>query len=144
MNDLKTKENAMKKVYIITAGTYSDYRVVAVFSSRKLAEDFMDAMPGCDRIEDYILNSSLPDLVRRGYKRWCVTMLRNGDVEVVRNVGVDPEDPPDSRHSILRRSQEPGGMPDCLLSWVWAKNKEQAVKIVNEHRAQLIATGQWE
>lgn len=32
----------MGKVYVVTAGSYSDYRIEAVFSSRKKAQDYQD------------------------------------------------------------------------------------------------------
>ena len=39
-----------EKVYIVTAGEYSDYRILAVFSSKERAEDWIDHI---GQYEDY-------------------------------------------------------------------------------------------
>lgn len=36
------------------------------------------------------------------------------------------------------------GVPDALSATVWAKDEAHAVKITNEHRTQMIASGQWQ
>jgi hypothetical protein len=49
-------------VYVVTEGTYSDYHVVAMFSTRKLAEAFIaaDQARGYNDIEEYTLLRTMP------------------------------------------------------------------------------------
>lgn len=139
----------MKKIYAVNAGSYSDYRVIALFSTESLAREFMAAVPDGDynEIEEYELNPNTADLIRRGYSIWDVHMLRDGDTERVTRNTPDLYDVRNIGHRIWRRTQAPAykgkGIPDILTSTVWAKNETQAVKIVNEHRAQMIASGEW-
>lgn len=54
-----TKQN---KIYIITSGDYSDYRIRHVFSSKKLAEEFIDRTDDDEcRIEVFDLDAELPE-----------------------------------------------------------------------------------
>ena len=74
-------------------------------------------------------------------------MLRNGDVESVEKNETTLYAIGNIRHTIWQCSQAPAykgkGMPDILTSKVWAKTEKQAIKIVNEHRVQMIANGEW-
>lgn len=139
----------MKKVYAVSSGSYSDYRVNAVFSTKKLAEDFMRYIPDNDYndIEEYEINPPEPDLIKRGYAIWSVHMLRNGNVEYVEKCDMTLWRIKDIGHTIWWRTQSPAykgkEMPDVLTSKVWAKTEKQAIKIVNEHRVQMIANGEW-
>ena len=138
-----------KKIYAVSAGSYSDYRVVALFSTQKRAKDFMSAVPDGDYngIEEYELDPNITDLIKRGYSMWRVLMLKDGTTERAHRQDIGTYNVTNTGHSIWRRTQAPAyegkGIPDCLDATVWAKTEKQAVKIVNEHRAQMIATGQW-
>lgn len=136
----------MKKIYAVNSGRYRDYRVVALFSTPERAQEFMAAVPDSDYndVEEFDLNPDTADLIKRGYSPWSVHMLRDGNTERVEQLelglyGVG--------HRIWRRTQAPAyqgrGIPDILTSTVWAKGENQAVKIVNEHRARMIASGEW-
>lgn len=140
----------MKKIYAVSTGSYSDYTVVALFTTVELAEEFMDAVPHSDynAVEEFTLNPDTPDLVKRGYSLWKVQMLRNGDTEEAISLGTSIHYMNDVGHWVWRRTNVPtykkNGVPDCLVSTVWAKDKNAAIKIVNEHRVQLIANGEWD
>ena len=139
----------MKKTYAVNSGSYSDYRVVALFSTPKLAQEFMAAVPDSDynAVEEFELNPDTADLIKRGYSLWSVHMLHNGDTERVDRQDLSLYGVSDVGHRIWRRTQAPAyqgrGIPDILTSTVWAKSANAAVKIVNEHRAQMIASGEW-
>lgn len=139
----------MKKIYAVNAGSYSDYRVVALFSTLILAREFMAAVPDSEYndIEEYELNPKTADLIKRGYSVWCVHMLRDGTTERVFKLSTGTYDVSNVGYSIWKRTEAPAfkgmGIPDCLLSTVWAKTDKQAVKIANEHRVQMIANGEW-
>lgn len=139
----------MKKIYAVNSGSYSDYRIVALFSAPELAQEFMAAVPdsGYNEIEEFELDPETADLIRRGYSIWTVHMLRDGGTERVTRNNPEIYEVTNVGHRIWRRTQAPAyvgkGIPDILTSRVWAKSETQAVKIVNEHRAQMIASGEW-
>jgi hypothetical protein len=139
----------MKKVYAVNSGHYSDYRIIALFSTPERANEFMAAVPDGDynELEEFDLDPDTADLIRRGYSIWTVHMLRDGGVERVARSNLGGDEVTNVGHQIWRRTQVPafvgGGIPDILTSTVWAKSGDQAVKIVNEHRAQMIASGEW-
>lgn len=137
----------MKTVYAVNTGCYSDYRVVALFSTKEKAQAFMAAVPdrNYNDIEEFLLDPPTADLARRGYWQWDISMLRDGTVEYAAKADtvcsshiVAPH-----RHWVWRRSQNTT-QPDCLRSAVMAKDEKHAIKIASEHRVQLIATGQWD
>jgi len=140
----------MKKVYAVSAGSYSNYRVNAIFSTRKRAEAFKRAVPddAYNDIEEYELDPPTADLLKRGYSVWLIHMLIDGNIEIVKKRETRLDDVDYVGYDIWRRSQalafQGTGIPDILTATVWAKTEKQAIKIVNEHRARLIATGIWE
>jgi len=75
----------MKKIYAVNSGSYSDYRVVALFSTPERAQEFMAAVPDSDYngVEEFELNPDTADLIKRGYSLWLVHMLRDGNTERV-------------------------------------------------------------
>lgn len=140
----------MKKIYAVNSGCYSDYRIVALFSTPERAQEFMAAVPDSDYndVEEFELNPDTADMIKRGYSLWSVHMLRDGNTErVSQRRDLSLYDVGDVGHRIWRRTQAPAyqgrGIPDILTSTVWAKSEKAAVKIVNEHRAQMIASGEW-
>ena len=141
----------MKKIFAVSSGSYSDYRVNAVFSTEELAQEYMDVVKQSDYndIEEYEVDPPAVNLLRSGYSVWRVLMLHDGVVESVartENEYYDVEGTP--RHWIWERTQAPAfknkGIPDALDSRVWAKTEKQAVKIVNEKRTEMIANGRWD
>jgi hypothetical protein len=92
------------------------------------------------------MNPAVDD-INAGRTQWLVNMRRDGTVE-----RCDPW--PVSGYEIggemriWRRSTAPAyigkGIEDCLQATVWATDVQHAVKIVNEHRSQLIASGEWD
>jgi hypothetical protein len=139
----------MKMVYVVSSGSYSDYRINAIFSTKKLAEEFKRVVSDSDynAIEVYELDPNTTDMIKRGYSIWLVHMLIDGSTERVRKSETTRYDVENMGHSIWRRTQAPAykgkGIPDILTSTVWAKTEKQAIKIVNEHRTQMIANGKW-
>ena len=49
----------MDKVYIITYGTYSDYSICAVFSTRDKAEEYIQQHGNVFRIEEHLLDEAV-------------------------------------------------------------------------------------
>ena len=141
----------MKSVWVIEQGSYSDYRVVGVYSSKKNAQlvcDAINAGESYDKatVAKWPVDESVLE-VSRGYKRFIVTMLRDGTVENIRGPEAISSYDMSSTLTIWRRTQAPAykgkGIPDALNGSVLAKDEKHAVKIANEQRTQMIALGRW-
>lgn len=140
----------MDKIYLVTDGDYSDYRVVAAFTSMEKAEEFKTVAKIGDCIEEFPLNPPSVDYLAKGYKIWRIVMLRDGEVETAKvedttyyAIGWTYEP-----LRVWRRSQalawKGTSIKDCLQVFVWAKTEKQAIKVANEKRTQFIAAGNWD
>lgn len=133
---------------MIEHGSYSDYRVVGVYSSKANAaaiaakinaEEHYDAAT----IAKWTLNPSLAEL-NAGRSPFHVTMEPDGTL-------VGAVRPADWQYAIgeglaiWERTKAPAykgkGIPDAVHGTVWATDEQHAVKIANEWRLQAIATG---
>lgn len=139
----------MKKIYAVSSGSYSGYRIDAIFSSRKLAEEFISLVKHDDYngVEEYQLDPPAADLIKRGYSVWRVLMLKDGTTERIDRTENNKYDVENIGHTLWERTKaaayQKKGLPDILTSNVWAKTGKQAVKIVNEKRKQMIVEGKW-
>lgn len=145
--------NANKEtIYIVAHGAYSDYRVVAVFDTKEMAEEYR-AWHKLDWLEEFPLNPTLPQM-RSGYNLYRVTMWRNGDTRAGNgdtHAGAEPvHEPAGSEDKTNLTFQCVSGTCDgtetktwYLLGDVLARDEQHAVKIANEKRTQLIAEGKW-
>lgn len=137
----------MAKVFVVTEGCYSDYSIVAAFSTEAAADKFAALHPDYFMVEEFELDKSeYVDLTRPNF---AVRMEKNGDV--VEISVTDPTDEPDRpdnpcfRQSCARGGRfyaEPHGQY-FLFVVVRAKDKQHAIKIVNERRARYIAENIW-
>ena len=122
-----------KKVWIVTSGIYSDYNIEAVFSSRELAEayleKFKEVYPGEDvRIEEYDL-----DKPKEKWVLTWVTMSKEGEVLNVWKMMWSDWKPG------FQRFDHRGN-----LEWVVATEDERrAIKVVAEKRAIILAHNAW-
>jgi hypothetical protein len=137
-----------KTIYAVNRGSYSDYSVRALFSTKEKAEAYMEEFPDGEynALEEYTLDPDSVSLKAKGYQLWHVLMLRDGSVERVnaQDWYFVHEAP---RHWIWRRTHAAAyaakGIPDALNSTVLARDEKHAVKIANEKRVQMIADGEW-
>ncbi len=130
----------MTKVYAIEQGSYSDYRVVGVFSTRENAQTVVDYMKANGRsydddaeIAEWDLDPSV-DGIRQGLFNFHVIMkMDTGDT-----VMVDKSSNPVDNYG------------DCVMNGVagvnynghcWATDENHAIKIINERRIMRIAAG---
>jgi hypothetical protein len=138
----------MAKIFAVNRGQYSDYSVVALFSTEEKAKEFMKTFNGDDEyyqynnIEEYELDSEAPRLVKDGYFVWSIMMDRDGNV-----TRINKKDPPDAYDfgELNKGNVWKNGITGLSLfhNYVLAKDKKHAIKITNEKRAQLIAMGKW-
>jgi len=138
----------MKKkiIYIVTEGEYSDYGIVAIFSTKEKAQNFISITAAPDDLSDYEIEEWPLDeheaLIEKFKKKelsiYMVSMYRNGDVEEVRE---------EEKKSIWIDNATAGKYnlwtENRIGMWVIARDEKHAVKIVNEKRTQLIAENKW-
>lgn len=133
----------MKKIYLLTTGAYSDYRIIGAYSSKPIARKAMKAegfdpeKEGKSHAGASIEEWDIDDLPKRpkGLWRWCVWMRRNGDVTLAELTSCW-----DSKKSVEFRVQSDKSAAHCE---VWARDQDHAIKIVGDRRRQMIASGEW-
>lgn len=134
----------MKQLFIVTSGEYSDYSIIACFSTEKKAKDFMKYFSGLSkwnspRVEVYELDPPVIEQVEKGYTVYCIVMLRDGGIESIKDEG--PDDLyRGSHYYVWFRHDSP---PDAMVIKACAKTRKQAIKIANDLRAQSIAQNEW-
>ena len=127
----------MTNIYLVTSGRYSDYRVIAAFSTLALAREFKETFPSSDYNDVEVYEIDPPDMWHKqnGYILYIVGMSKDGIVESIRGYPAWGYTP--TEHHLH-------GKPAKLISVVWAKSLEHAAKIVNEQRTRMIANGEWD
>lgn len=128
----------MSQVYLVTSGSYSDYHVVGVFSTKENAEAHVRAFSfhagrsyGDDymRIEEHELDPMHED-VQAGMIPYFLRIEKNGDVTDC-HIQTGSFGFPDTEcHPDVRGS---------LYTHVLAKDEEHATKITNERRVRWLA-----
>jgi hypothetical protein len=132
----------MAKVYIVSEGEYSDYHINGVYSTKEKAE-FAHKLFGIGEdwdgkpveIEEWELDA-LPNHPP-GMFWYEVRMNENGNVEKVHTA-----DATDANEKWTDEWRPYGDKRSVLFSQ-WAKDETHAIKIANEKRVQLIASGEW-
>ena len=125
----------MSKVYLVTDGDYSDYRVLGAFSSREKAEHAKLLYAANNNIEEYELDA-VPESPP-GLFAYVVLMEISGDVNRMWQESVVG----------FKSKWHPGDLyGSAPVAWfrIWARDEQHAVKIANEWRAQIIAMGLWD
>ena len=132
----------MKTIWVIEQGEYSDYRVVGLFSSKRNADlvaQHINSNTTNERmlatVSEWLLDPAVSEL-NAGLSRFEVSMCLDGTVQQCDNYdikfgsfGVDSH-------------VEVWGSGTYVHAVVWAKDSTHAMKIVNEQRLQMIASGQ--
>lgn len=138
----------MKTIWVIEQGSYSDYHVVGVFSSKGKAQlicDHLRSEYDSPSIAEWPIDPGVEGL-SHGYSSWLGEMLYDGAVErmVERELSSDNLT---GGLTLWKRASAPAykgtNVPDCLHGTVLAKDRTHAIKIFNEKRTQLIALGKW-
>ena len=76
------------KVYIVTSGSYSDYRIECVFSTREKAEEYLQYHDDEYRIEKYAIDEEFV----RSEGEWRVAIdLSGDDVQVDKFLSISGE-----------------------------------------------------
>ena len=138
----------MPTIYLLTEGSYSDYHIVAAFSTEEKARFAMEFLEG--DIEEFEIDNGLPsleDLKARGLHRFEVSMDWEGNTRSVTRL----QGAHSARDCLFERIDcYPLGWKAPNQTWVsthrygllgavLARDEQHAVKIVNEWRTRAIA-----
>ena len=140
------------KVYIVTQGQYSEYGIVAIYTTKKAAEthvkrgnewqgvcEFSWTVSDYD-MEEWELNTHDP----HGNQIYHVSLYKNGDVAEVQARGVNESGfKPASTFVQYNTIYADKARPVGLFVDIWAKTMEQAVKAANEKRLYELAHDHW-
>lgn len=67
-----------KKIYVITSGEYSDYQIVAIYTTREMADVFVQCNGDGYKIEEYDLNKP----ISKKKKLWIISFnIESGELE---------------------------------------------------------------
>jgi hypothetical protein len=135
-----------KVCYAISTGEYSDYRVVAVFSSKKKAEAILHLFPGAS-IEGFPLDPELPEASAGRLPFLCCS--HHWDRKA-RQVVPGTYAHANNHEDVMSNGQQvycSGSMVNLtssakhaeLSTYVWAKDENHAIKIAAERFAHYQA-----
>ena len=126
------------KVYVVTSGEFSDYRIRAICSTKEIAETAKLSYHEFNEVEEMELDD-FPDETSRGLKLLQIIMKRDGET-----IYCIQHDPTDVRDGYIKLGSTTKLKNGALENVLWAKNEVHAIKITNELRARLIAEGNFE
>lgn len=134
LRDAVQLRSEQAKVWVATSGSYSDYGVDAVYSSKELADEYYKANAGGEANEpkEFALNEMM-DIIqkyRNGYQLYNVIMKADGT-----NSDVYLTDVRRKEEFYLNNTYAKDFYCCCF-----ATSPEHAVKICNEKRIQYLAT----
>lgn len=120
-------------IYACESGAYSDYSVDALFTQRADADLYVRAHGGS--VVERQVDQDMTEY-RKGLAPYWVIMDRSG---VARVADIYRTVEPDKANHETRKGYE----RDEWIFYMWARDKQHAVKIANERRVQHLALGTW-
>ena len=126
----------MPEAFLVTQGEYSDYHVLAVFSTREGAEKYAAYYPtnGYNAVDIELVGLDEWGKYPPGKLRYRVQFDREGNNRQIQQEG------PDDGYEEVR----PHADGETMVTYCWANDEQHAAKIANERRVQLIAANGWE
>jgi Fe2+ or Zn2+ uptake regulation protein len=122
----------MKNIYVLTEGSYSDYHIVGVYSTKELAEEAQSLYKD-SQIEEYDLDN-IPEHPP-GMSAWFVK-ISDGKLDDIHASQVSPFDQTVPRENEYKY---PNGRTTYTV-YCWAVDKEHAEKIALDKYYQHQAT----
>lgn len=114
-----------KKVYIVTAGSYSEYHIESVFSTLEMAEEFADTIGSDYQIEEY----NIDEPIEREISVWCISMnFASQEVESADSSSYSPKD-----MVVYSRFR------NAIDFFIESDSREKAVKIAHERLGMVKA-----
>jgi len=124
------------KVYVVTSGCFEDYHIEAIFSTKAKAEKFIKHI-GHDEdegpwVEAWDVDEYDKELSKKGHLIYYVRTNKKGKV-----LEAHPElkNYADIEKPIISNSGK------TMKIWVYARHKQHAIKIADDIRHQLMASG---
>ena len=124
----------MTTVYLVSSGSYSDWCLLGIYSTRELAEKRAALLPDANDIEERELDQD-SELIERGFAAWDVTFYRDGRVCPHQEESFD-------------RAREARVWDFRTVDWhsewefifaVFARDEAHALKIAQDKRAEYLA-----
>lgn len=127
----------MTTIYVLTEGDYSDYRIVALYSTRELAEEAQKLCPNSN-VEEYELDSVEIPEHPPGYTGWnvCINVDTNTIYVSYQRDILQGDFKPQEHYS--DNSKWPSH-PSLFVVNCWARDKEHAEKIALDKYYQFKA-----
>lgn len=120
-----------KKIYIVTEGSYSEYHIEAVFSTREKAEEFMDTKDDEAEIEEFPLDAP----VERNVTTWEIGLdLVNKNIRSVKSWTSRQKDLVMIGGTSLLADKE-----NIIVFTIESDSRERAIKIASERFGAVIA-----
>ena len=133
------------KLYMVTIGCYSDYRVCGIYSTKELADEAVKCWTtqyDTAEIEEQVLDE-LPDHPP-GLYPYKVTMAQDGSNKTVRtSISLDLQADSVDKEFKTHNGRYTYVTTGCYCFYMFAEDEVHAVKIANERRVQIIANNQW-
>ena len=132
--------NKKVTIYAVSSGSYSDYRINALFSTKAKAQAYIDDATNADDINNNVIEFELDPLPPYFENYLSVEMKKDGTVVEVEDEG---------RHQVGNYCRggvlyAENGVGTYLRYYVAATDRERAIKVTNEVRTQLIALNLWD
>ena len=133
------------KVFLITSGTYEDYSIACICSTPEKAAEAVKLFEE-SKIEEYEMDA-IPEHPQ-GLFPYHVVMATNGEFMVeVANASMVKSMEVIKIPQRLSTSEVLNRMPEYCQAhgtfYLWAKHEQDAVRIANEIRLQLIVENKW-
>ena len=125
----------MTKVYMVTDGCYSDYRVLGIYSTKARAAEAQELYAAGNEVDEIEMDV-VPEHPR-GCLAWVVQMDRNGGTSRVERKNCD-----EHRASVSVSKFYDASAP-VMTARLWAEDADHAVKVANEWRSRLVANNLW-
>lgn len=132
----------MTTIYLVTQGSYSDYRIVGAYSTRELADKVVTEINRCYHYDQAVVEELELDkpTVKQGYARLTLRMDRDGNTLDTWNSG--PLEGEDRTLFTDYRPHYSGGVT-CLTVSRFTDSLETLAKIANELRTRYLAEKGW-
>jgi hypothetical protein len=136
-----------KFIWVIEDGSYSDHHLVGVYTTKRKA-DYIARVCGGD-VSRVPLDPGYAE-IRAGLSIWTLFMLRDGTVKELRAAG--NKSAQGSTAALFGNGRSKWDRTNIEARWgecpilqaaVWARDARHAIKVANEFRSRMIASGEW-
>jgi len=128
----------MSKVFVVTRGSYSDYGISGIFTTRKLAQAFIASFKKgyneFNDIETWTLNP-FEIALKKGYKPYFLRIDKKGNTS---NIKIT-----DNSYGFEENMIYGFDVNNHMYLYTYALSPEHAIKIANEKRIQILAKDKW-